>query len=158
MILDKITNIFRNNSKNLATMSLAACMSLSSFFNGEKDFLAMGIPKVYNVDYYTMADRAYDLYITNEFVRIAINRVVEFAVGKGLELVAEPDEDFLKRKYNIKLDENFTKDIQNPLTGPDYQDQNFFFSSQTSDVNDTGQSESLSSSELGDQNSFLIIK
>lgn len=112
MILDKFTNIFRNNGKNLATMSLAACMSLSSFFNGEKDFLAMGITKVYNVDYYTMADRAYDLYITNEFVRIAINRIVEFAVGKGLELVAEPDEDFLKRKYNIKLDENFTKDIQ----------------------------------------------
>ena len=52
-------------------------------------------------------------------------------------------------------DENFTKDIQTPLTGPDYQDQNFFFSSQTSDVNDTGQSESLSSSELGDQNSFF---
>lgn len=101
-----------NKFTHKATMLSSACyLPLGSLFNGEKDIFSMGIPKLYNVDYYTMADRAYDLYITNEFMRIAINRLVEFAVGKGLELVAEPDEDFLKRKYKITLGDNFSKDI-----------------------------------------------
>lgn len=112
MILDGITNILNRYTKKAVTMCAASYMPLGNFFNGEKDVFTMGVPKMYNVDYYTMADRAYDLYITNEFVRIAINRIVEFAVGKGLELVAEPDEDFLKRKYNINIGEDFTKDIQ----------------------------------------------
>lgn len=66
----------------------------------------------YNVDYYTMATHAYNLYQTNEFVKSGVDRVVQFLVGTGLELYPMPKEDFLFRKYGIKLKDTFKNDIK----------------------------------------------
>lgn len=115
-MLDFITKGFfnkknRKNTENTPVM-YAFSQDIDSYFNGEKDIMAMDAPFEYNVDYYTMANRAYNLFITNEFVRAGILRTVELAVGKGLNAIPAPDKDFLKRKYNVILDENFTKDVQ----------------------------------------------
>lgn len=82
------------------------------FFNGEKDYFTMNSSMKYNVDYYKMANNAYNLYVTNEFVKAGVDRLVQFMVGTGLELYPIPKIDFLKRKYGIELNENFKKDIK----------------------------------------------
>lgn len=83
------------------------------FFNGEKDFFAMNSSTIaYNVDYYRMADRAYNLYTTNEFVKAAVDRLVQFIVGLGLELYPIPKSSFLQRKLKVTLPESFTEDVK----------------------------------------------
>ena len=67
---------------------------------------------IYDVDYYTLARRAYTLVTINEFARLAISRLTQFAVGTGLKLHPEPCRRFLKRKFGINLPEDFAKDIQ----------------------------------------------
>ena len=83
-----------------------------NYFSGEKDYFAMNSSKEYNVDYYLMANRAYNLYQTNEFVKAGVDRFVQFLVGTGLELYPTPKEEFLNRKYNIILKDSFKKDIK----------------------------------------------
>lgn len=86
---------------------------IDSFFNGEKDFFAMNSSTIaYNVDYYTMADRAYNLYTTNEFVKASVDRLVQFVVGLGLELYPIPKKNFLKRKLKVELPEKFSEDVK----------------------------------------------
>ena len=85
---------------------------LGSMFTGEKQDIGMGPVKRYNVDYYTMADRAMDLFVTNEFSRAAISRVAQFAVGTGLTLHSEPQKDFLERFRRIRLDKAFSKEVE----------------------------------------------
>lgn len=83
------------------------------FFNGEKDFFAMNSSTTaYNVDYYRMAGRAYNLYTTNEFVKAAVDRLVQFIVGLGLELYPIPKKDFLERKLRVELPGNFSEDVK----------------------------------------------
>jgi len=90
-----------------------ATFPIDYFFNGEKDFFAMNSTTTpYNVDYYRMADRAYNLYMTNEFVKAAVDRLVQFIVGLGLELYPIPKTDFLERKLKVKLPENFSTDVK----------------------------------------------
>lgn len=81
-------------------------------FDGELEPGAMSEAFVYDVDYYTMAKRAYTLVTINEFARIAISRVAEFVVGTGLKLHPEPARNFLKRKFKINIPEDFGKNIQ----------------------------------------------
>lgn len=82
-------------------------------FNGEQEPAAYDdMFYLYDVDYYTLARRAYTLITINEFARLAISRLTQFAVGTGLRLHPEPCKKFLKRKFGINLDKEFTKDIQ----------------------------------------------
>lgn len=81
-------------------------------YDGEQDPAAMGDSIIYDVDYYTMAQRAYTLITINEFARIAISRLVQFAIGTGLKLHPEPLKEFLKNKFKIDLETTFTKDIK----------------------------------------------
>ncbi len=98
---------------NIEPQAYSGSYSLYDYFNGEKDFFAMsGSGKEYNVNYYEMSKRAYNLYVTNEFVKAGVDRLVQFLVGTGLELYPTPKTDFLKRKYGIELEEDFAKDIK----------------------------------------------
>ena len=82
---------------NIEPQAYSGSYSLYDYFNGEKDFFAMaGSGKEYNVDYYEMSKRAYNLYVTNEFVKAGVDRLVQFLVGTGLELYPTPKTDFLK--------------------------------------------------------------
>ena len=81
-------------------------------YDGEQDLDGIGNNVIYDVDYYTMAKRAYTLATVNEFVRIAVSRLAQFAVGTGLKLHPEPAKNFLKRKFKIDLPETFAKEIQ----------------------------------------------
>lgn len=81
-------------------------------FDGELDPAAMGRTDVYDVDYYQMARRAYTLVITNEYIRTAVQRLTQFAIGTGLKLHPEPAKRFLKNNLKIKLSEEFTLNVQ----------------------------------------------
>jgi capsid protein len=81
-------------------------------FDGEQEPGAMPNDFVYDVDYYTMAERAYTLVTVNEYARLIVTRLTQFVVGTGLRLHPEPMKDFLKRVFNINLPEDFAKNIQ----------------------------------------------
>lgn len=82
-------------------------------FNGEQEPTEYDdTAYICDIDYYSLAKRAYTLITINEFARIAISRLTQFAVGTGLRLHPEPCKRFLKRKFGINLDNNFAKDIQ----------------------------------------------
>lgn len=81
-------------------------------FDGEQEPHAMGDVIVYDVDYYTMAKRAYTLITVNEFARTAVTRLTQFAIGTGLKLHPEPARNFLKNNLKINVPEEFAKQIQ----------------------------------------------
>lgn len=81
-------------------------------FDGEQEPEGIGNVYVYDVDYYTMAKRAYTLAITNEFARTAVTRLTQFVVGTGLKLHPEPARNFLKNNLKITIPEDFGKSIQ----------------------------------------------
>lgn len=81
-------------------------------YDGEQDIGAMGNEIVYDVDYYSMAQRAYTLAITNEFVRIAVTRLCQFVIGTGLKLYPTPLKRFIEKYFKVTLDVEFAKDIQ----------------------------------------------
>lgn len=86
--------------------------NVSELFYGEQEYGAYDGPIYYDVDYYNMAKRAYTLVTINEFARIAISRLAQFVVGTGLRLHPEPARNFLKKKFNININQDFSKDIQ----------------------------------------------
>ena len=81
-------------------------------FTGEQEPGAMIDPIIYDIDYYSMAAKAYTLFTINEFTQIAVTRLAQFVVGTGLSLHPEPCKRFLKRNFNISLSQDFAKDIQ----------------------------------------------
>lgn len=107
-------NIFKKRKQpdNIEMRSRGVAYTVNQFFNGEKDVFGMPPAYDYNVDYYTMATHANNLYITNEFAQLAVNRFVQFMVGSGLDLYPTPKKDFLKQKFNVKLPENFIENVK----------------------------------------------
>ena len=81
-------------------------------FDGQKNFKSLGLPLTYDIDYYGMANRAWNLYLTTDITKIVIDRLTQFAVGDGLKLQYEPDKTILKKKYNINIDTDFTKYVE----------------------------------------------
>lgn len=110
-------NIFKNNklfNKKVEPEmhSRGIAYSINQFFNGEKDLFGMPPAYDFNVDYYTMATHANNLYIANEFARMTINRFVQFLVGSGLDLYPIPKKKFLKKKFNVQLDDDFVENVK----------------------------------------------
>jgi lambda family phage portal protein len=81
-------------------------------FNGEKNFRSLGIPLAYDIDYYGMANRAWNLYLTTDITKIIIDRLTQFTIGDGLKLQYEPDKLLLKKKYNIEVDHELVKLVE----------------------------------------------
>lgn len=81
-------------------------------YDGEQDPGQMGNLYVYDVDYYTMAKRAYTLVTINEFAKTGITRLTQFAVATGLKCYPEPSREFLKEVCKIELPEDFGRKIQ----------------------------------------------
>ena len=114
-----IQDIFKKSQKSkmriqshIEPQAYSGSYSLWDYFSGEKDYFAMDGGKEYNVNYYKMATRAYNLYQTNEFVKAGVDRMVQFLIGTGLELYPIPKVDFLQRKYGIELKDSFKKDVK----------------------------------------------
>lgn len=112
----KIFNSFKNRTKdfkvkqqNLKTQYNAQQPQPISLnyghihFNGEKNIKSLGLPLSYDIDYYGMANRAWNLYLTTDITKIVIDRLAQFTVGDGLKLQYEPDKLILKKKYNIDI-------------------------------------------------------
>lgn len=118
VLLDFINSLFikqKSTMQEPATEPKGYCTTfpIDYFFNGEKDFFAMNSSTIaYNVDYYKMADRAYNLYTTNEFVKAAVDRLVQFIVGLGLEAYPSPKREYLERKYKVKLPDDFSENVK----------------------------------------------
>jgi len=112
-ILEKI-NLFRNKRPDIEPQGSYLPLSylFGNTFDGEDEPGALGNSIVYDVDYYALAERAYTLVTTNEFAKIIVSRLTEFVVGSGLRLHPQPMKDLLLKKFKIKLDDNFTQDIQ----------------------------------------------
>ena len=81
-------------------------------YNGEQEPFDLNDGYIYDVDYYTLAQRAYTLTTINEFARIMVLRLTEFVVGTGLRLHPTPLRNFLKRQFRINIPEDFSKNIQ----------------------------------------------
>lgn len=111
----KIFNKFKVNQKqqniktpyNIQPQPLALQPLALNFnythFNGEKNIKSLGMPLSYDIDYYGMANRAWNLYLTTDIAKIVIDRLAQFTIGDGLKLQYEPDKLILKKKYNIDI-------------------------------------------------------
>ena len=88
----------------------------SRTFDGEVEPGALYDDIIYDVDYYTLAKRAYTLVTTNEFAKIIVSRLTDFVVGVGLRLHPQPMKKLLKKMFKINLDDDFSKDIQDLWT------------------------------------------
>ena len=107
MALNSIIKGLFNKPTQKATPAAAVILPAGSAFgitfDGEQDIAAAANAVVYDVDYYTMAKRAYTLATINEFAGAAINRITQFAIGTGLKLHPEPAKRFLKNKFNVDI-------------------------------------------------------
>lgn len=120
-IIEEIANYFNkkfNSSNPDDGKPSAMAFPFGNFFagvsyDGEQEPGAYDdVVYINDVDYYTLAKRAYTLVTINEFACIAISRFAQFAIGTGLRLHPEPCKRFLKRKFKITLDDEFAKDIR----------------------------------------------
>lgn len=121
-IFDSLKNILNNNkniSKNLRenyikNNSQFPILNFQQFkaFDGEKNIKSLGMPLSYDIDYYGMANRAWNLYLTTDIAKIVIDRLAQFTIGDGLKLQYEPDKLILKRKYSINIDNEFQKYVE----------------------------------------------
>ena len=115
-IKQKLLNFLGVNSSEMEPAAYVAPFGTAFFggtFDGEQEPAAYdGDFYVADVDYYELSKKAYTLVTINEYARLAISRLTQFAVGTGLRLHPEPSRRFLERKFNIKLDKDFTKDVQ----------------------------------------------
>ncbi|MBQ9149856.1 phage portal protein [bacterium] len=111
---NKINNIIKNFSSHKTSPALAFYSNTFAGINftGEQEPGALLDPVVYDIDYYAMAEKAYTLFTINEFTKIAVTRLAQFVVGTGLSLHPEPCKRFLKRNFNISIEKDFAKDIQ----------------------------------------------
>ncbi len=84
------------------------------FFDGEKSLGMLGVPKNYIYNYQKLRVRSWEAYHVSEVAKIAINTHVNWVVGSGLKLQAEPMFDILENNNIIINDkEKFTKNIEN---------------------------------------------
>ena len=121
-IFDSLKNIL-NNNKNISKKlrenyiknnSQFPILNFQQFkaFDGEKNIKSLGMPLGYDIDYYGMANRAWNLYLTTDIAKIVIDRLSQFTIGDGLKLQYEPDKLILKRKYSINIDNEFQKYVE----------------------------------------------
>lgn len=115
-ILTNINNPFSRKKRNSDSEPKGAIYPAGTFwginFDGEQEPYALNTGIVYDVDYYELAARAYTLVTINEYARTMIVRLAEFVVGTGLRLHPNPSRNLLKRLFNVKLPEDFSKNIQ----------------------------------------------
>lgn len=82
-------------------------------FNGEKTPLELGSPIDWQVDYYSMRQRAWEAYLMTDVVQNVIEKYCLWLVGAGLKLQCEPVEGILsKYGYNSEQLKNLTKEIE----------------------------------------------
>lgn len=119
MVVNLLLNplsMFKPKPEKQATDPSAVILPAGSAFgityDGEQDIAAAANAVVYDVDYYTMAKRAYTLATINEFAGAAINRITQFAIGTGLKLHPEPAKRFLKKRFKVDISDDFVADIQ----------------------------------------------
>jgi len=77
-------------------------------FNGEKTEGELGNARVIYPDYYTAGERAWELQLTNDVVKLVMNKWITWLIGKGLRFNAIPPKDRIKG-----LDRNkFISDVE----------------------------------------------
>ncbi len=122
-IFDSLKNIL-NNNKNISKKlrenyiknnSQFPILNFQQFkaFDGEKNIKSLGMPLSYDIDYYGIANRVWNLYLTTDIAKIVIDRLAQFTIGDGLKFQYEPDKLILKKKYNIdinNIDNTFNAD------------------------------------------------
>jgi capsid protein len=59
-------------------------------FNGEKNFGEIGPVKDYVLDYGTLRQRSWDLFLDSEIAQTVLRKYVTWVIGKGLKLQSEP--------------------------------------------------------------------
>ena len=104
---EQITNVNRNSQPQPIALNFGY-----THFDGEKNIRSLGMPLNYDIDYYGMANRAWNLYLTTDITKIVIDRLTQFTIGDGLKLQYEPDKLILKKKYNINIDNEFQKYVE----------------------------------------------
>lgn len=81
-------------------------------FTGETTPMMFGDTRIYDLDYYTLRERSWQLYVENEYVPIIVNRLAEFVVGEGLKLQSEPASKVLS-KFGVTIDpKKWTDDVE----------------------------------------------
>jgi capsid protein len=101
-------NLTSQNIPKLSTINY----QLSTFFDGQKNIKSLGLPIAYDIDYYAMANRAWNLYLTTDITKIIIDRLTQFTIGDGLKLQYEPDKFLLEKKHNTRIDHELIKLVE----------------------------------------------
>lgn len=84
----------------------------SSGFNGEKNPGEIGPVRNYWIDYEVLRARSWQLYLESELAQLIVNRHVEWVIGNGLKLQAEPATDVLKQ-FGINIDkQEFSNQVE----------------------------------------------
>jgi capsid protein len=83
-----------------------------SIFDGEKNFGELGAPVNYIPDYAVLSARSWKLYTDNTMVRLIINSRIDWIIGQGLTLSAQPMEDVIKRAGYDFDKEEFETEIE----------------------------------------------
>lgn len=84
----------------------------SSGFNGEKNPGEIGPVINYWLDYDLLRARSWQLLLESEIAQLIINRHVEWVIGNGLKLQAEPATDVLKQ-FGINIDkQEFSNQVE----------------------------------------------
>lgn len=104
--------LFNKSNKNKSQNAFQPLNYNNFMFNGEKNFKNLNLPYTIDIDYYGMANRAWNLYLTTDITKICVDRLAQFTIGDGLKLQYEPDKLILKELYNIDINSKFIKIVE----------------------------------------------
>ncbi len=79
-------------------------------YDGEKLDGDLGAPVEYSLDHEAMAARAWQAFIDSDFVSIVLDRYLEWVIGSGLTLQANPDFKVIKSE-GVNIEEEALRDF-----------------------------------------------
>lgn len=84
----------------------------TEYYDGEKNIGELGAPVNVEPDFYHLSIRSREQYLKSDIAKIIINKYVNWVVGNGLKLQAEPVEsEIAKEGFSFDKDQ-FTKDAE----------------------------------------------
>lgn len=103
---------FGNESKSLYNND-TPYLVYEQLYDGEKTQGELGAPLAYYPDYNSLSYRSWQAYTESDLAQIIINSHVNWVVGSGLKLEAEPNENIIKQEGFEFNRTEFTKTIEN---------------------------------------------
>jgi len=103
--IKELTNKLEEQQSSISNLTNALTWGQYELFDGEKTDGELGRIKFMYPDYYAARERAWELQLTNDVVKLIINKLSTWVIGKGLRFNATPAKE-------LNLNKDFIKNVE----------------------------------------------